>query len=258
MTDTPDLATDDGHVLLHAPTTATLEELRARLRASETLGVKLLAAIGGQADGLLDRLPRSTRDVLEQATARALMLSYDLAFQSRKHGLGAGAPEWVHTALTTGMGMAGGLGGLGTALAELPVTTTLLLRNVQDVAGRYGFDPQEKHTRLACLHVLAATGPLCDRPLDQAGFLAARMTLSGATVQGVIAKVAPRLSVVLGKKLATQAVPVLGAAAGAATNFTYARYYRNVAHVSFGLRRLAQDSDSDYDTLLKQIQDTSS
>jgi uncharacterized protein (DUF697 family) len=71
----------------------------------------------------------------------------------------------------------------------------------------------------------------------------------------VIAKVAPKLAVVLGQKLAAQAVPVLGAVAGAATNYAYTSYYEDIAHVHFGLRKLAVDADVPHKELLVQLQD---
>jgi uncharacterized protein (DUF697 family) len=64
-------------------------------------------------------------------------------------------------------------------------------------------------------------------------------------MRALIARVAPRLAAVLGQKLAAQTVPVLGAAAGAGTNYAYTQYYQDMAHVHFGLRRLAIDADRD-------------
>jgi uncharacterized protein (DUF697 family) len=69
-------------------------------------------------------------------------------------------------------------------------------------------------------------------------------------VHGIVARVAPRLATVLGQKLAAQTVPVLGAAAGAATNYAFTSYYQEMAHVAFGLRRLAQDSGTPYPALV--------
>ena len=43
--------------------------------------------------------------------------------------------------------------------------------------------------------------------------------------------------------LAAQTIPVLGAAAGAGLNLAYVRYYREMAHVRFGLLKLAQSHD---------------
>ena len=52
------------------------------------------------------------------------------------------------------------------------------------------------------------------------------MTITGATLNRVIATVAPRFATVLGEKLAAQAVPLLGSVAGAGINYAFVRYYR--------------------------------
>ena len=154
------------------------------------------------------------------------------------------------------MGAAGGAGGLPTALAELPVTTTLLLRVIQGVAVEHGFDPQAENVKFDCVQVFAAAGPLSsgDDSAAELGFLTTRLALSGKAMQSVIATVAPKLAVVLGQKLAAQAVPVLGAVAGAATNFAYTSYYEDMAHVHFGLRKLAIDADIDHAELLRRFE----
>jgi uncharacterized protein (DUF697 family) len=84
-------------------------------------------------------------------------------------------------------------------------------------------------------------------------FLSARMALSGTAMQAIIARVAPRLATVLGQKLAAQAVPVLGAVAGAATNYAYTSYYTDMAHVHFGLHRLAIDADVSREVLVDRL-----
>ena len=71
-------------------------------------------------------------------------------------------------------------------------------------------------------------------------FVGARLSITGAAVHGVISRVAPKFAAVLSQKLASQAVPLLGAAAGAGTNYAFIRYYTEVAQVHFGLRWLAR------------------
>jgi len=83
--------------------------------------------------------------------------------------------------------------------------------------------------------------------------LAARVSLTGASVNGLIARVAPRVATALGQKLAAQTVPVLGAAAGAAVNYAYTSYYQQMAHVHFGLLRLAEDSSRPRAELLDML-----
>ena len=151
------------------------------------------------------------------------------------------------------MGAVGGMGGLPTALAELPVTTTLLLRVINGVAAEHGFDPTEDNVRFDCVHVFTAAGPLDHDDSADIAFLSARMALSGAAMQSIITRVAPRLATVLGQKLAAQAVPVFGAVAGAATNYAYTSYYTDMAHVHFGLRRLAVEADQPREVLVAKL-----
>lgn len=248
------LRAEDGHALLHAPTEGALRELARRHRAANGLGMQLLSLVGGQAEGLLDRLPAGVRSQLDTATLTALDRAARLAARSRQGPVPAGR-GWMTTAVTTAMGAVGGAGGGVTSLAEIPVTTTILLRAVMDIAADHGFDPTEEGTRADCVQVLAAAGPMKDDDGADLGFLTARATLTGATLHSVIAKVAPRLSIVLGQKLAAQTVPVLGAVAGAATNYTFTTYYQEMARISFHLRRMAQDSDQTYDTLVSDLQE---
>ncbi len=218
-----------------------LDRLAMRYRAAGGVGVHLLNLLGGKAEGLLDRLPPKMRDGLDDATERALAIAMKAAHETRKTV--PDQAEWVNTAVTTAMGAAGGFGGLPTAFVELPATVTILLRAIQGVAADYGFDPASESVQFDCVRVLAAAGPLSSDDGSDLGFITLRLTLTGGTMQRLIAMVAPRLAAVLGQKLAAQTVPLLGALAGAGTNYAYTRYYQQIAHVHFGLRKLAIDAD---------------
>lgn len=220
---------------------AELERIARRYSAAGGLGINVLNLIGGQAENLLERLPASVRKQLESATVRALDHAMNAAHKSR--GAVPDQAAWLNSAVSMGLGAAGGVGGLPTALAELPVTTTLLLRVIEGVAVEHGFDPELESVRFDCVRVFSAAGPLADDDGADLAFLSARLALSGKAVQTIIHKVAPRLAVVMGQKLAAQAVPVLGAVAGAATNYAYTSYYQDMAHVHFGLRKLAIEAD---------------
>lgn len=230
---------------------AELDRLAARYRAAGGLGVQLLTLVGGKAEKLLDRLPPSVKGTLEAATEQALGVAMKAANRSR-----TALPDqtdWVNTAMTTAMGAAGGLGGLPTALIELPATTTVLLRIIQGVAVEHGFDPTAESVQFDCIRVFAAAGPLAEDDGADLGFITLRLTLTGGAMQRLIATVAPRLATVLGQKLATQTIPLLGAVAGATTNYVYSSYYREIAHVHFGLRRLAIDADLPPEQLAKGL-----
>ena len=230
---------------------ADLDRLAQRYKRAGGVGLQVLNLIGGSAEGLLERLPREIRSRLDRATESALGAAMRAANGSR--GVVGDQPEWLNTAVTTAMGAAGGFGGLPSALAELPVTTTVLLRTIQGVAAEYGFDPATENVQFDCVQVFAAQGPLGAGEGADLGFLTSRVALTGSTVQGLIAKVVPRLATVLGQKLAAQTVPVLGAVAGAATNYAYTSYYTEIAHVHFGLRKLSIDADLPHALLVSEL-----
>ncbi len=232
---------------------AELDKIARRYKSAGGVGINVLNLIGGSAESLLDQLPDTVRRNLETATVAALNQAMRAAHSSRS--VVPDQKSWLNQAVSAAMGAAGGAGGLPTALAELPVTTTLLLRVIQGVAVEHGFDAAAENVQFDCVQVFAAAGPLSGDDGADLGFLSARLTLSGKAMQAVIAKVAPKLAVVLGQKLAAQAVPVLGAVAGAATNYAYTSYYEDIAHVHFGLRKLAVDADVPHKELLVQLQD---
>ncbi|MGA9251850.1 MAG: EcsC family protein [Roseobacter sp.] len=232
---------------------AQLDAIARRYKRAGGLGVDLLNLVGGKAEALLDQLPASVRGSLEHATQRALEQAMKVANDSRS--VVPDQKGWLNSAVGAAMGAVGGMGGLPTALAELPVTTTLLLRVIQGVAKDYDFDPSAENVQFDCVQVFSSAGPLEADDGADLGFISARVTLTGAAVHGLVARVSPRLATVLGQKLAAQTVPVLGAVAGAATNYAYTSYYQEMAHVHFGLRRLAVDADVPVDTLVARLKE---
>jgi hypothetical protein len=230
---------------------AVLDEIAERYRKAGGLGIEVLNLIGGQADSLLDRLPTAVRSRLEGATMSALDQAMKAAHSSRS--VVPDQKSWLNQTVSAAMGAVGGMGGLPTAMAELPVTTTLLLRVIQGVAVEHGFDPAAENVQFDCVRVFASAGPLEHDDGADLGFISARLTLTGPAIHALMRRVAPKLAIVLGQKLAAQAVPVLGAAAGAATNYAYTSYYKDMAHVHFALRRLAIDADIPLETLVGQL-----
>lgn len=240
-----------GTDLVPRGTQTSIAELARRHRAAGGVGLQVLNLIGGQAESLMERLPHQVRRSLDGATERALRVAVQAAKQSR--GVVPDQKGWLNSAATTAMGAMGGAGGLPTALAELPVTTTVLLRAIQGIAAEHGFDPNDPDVLADCLTVFASAGPLADDDGANMAFLSTRVTLTGTAVHGIMKSVAPKLATVLGQKLAAQTVPILGAAAGAATNYAYTSYYQEMAHVHFGLRRLAIDSCTSEALLVEEL-----
>lgn len=221
---------------------AEIAALVRRYLGAQGVLMQIVTFAGGQVEGAVGRLPQEAQMRIERAVRTALHTAYDTALSSQRLRRGG---DRAHRAAAMALGVAGGLGGLPTALAELPVTTTAILRSIQEIATEYGEDLADEQTRLECLRVLGAGGPLAEDDGTDFAFFGARLTLTGPALNRLIAQIAPRFAAMIGQKLATQAVPVIGAAAGAATNLAFARYYQEMAHVHFGLRRLARQGNAE-------------
>lgn len=231
---------------------AEVDRLARRYVAAGGLGMDLLAAVGGSAQGLIERLPAFVRSRLDDLAMTALDGAFRAASRSRRVVRDRG--DWFNRLASTVSGAAGGFGGLPGAMIEMPVTITMLLRGILDIAAEHGFDPDSEDTRMDALRVFAAAGPMAADDGTDLGLLAAKLSITGQTLQGLIARVAPRLSAVLGQKLAAQATPVFGALAGASINYTFARYYQELARVQFGLLRLSRESGLPREALVEALQ----
>lgn len=196
----------------------------------------LVNKFGGSIEGHMDRLPAGFRTRVEKITADALERALTVAQQGRN------APDFgprAAPALAALTGAVGGAGGIATALAELPVTVTVILHSILRAAEAEGFDTNLPEVRAEALRVLSSGGPLADDDGVNTSFLGARMTLTGPAMHKLLAKVVPGFAGALSQKLAAQAIPVLGAVTGAALNTTFLTYYRELAHIRFALLRLS-------------------
>lgn len=230
---------------------AELQALAKRYRSAGRHGVQLMNALGGKAEAALTRLPSPARSAIEQAIRQALKLSLQGAGHSRRFW--PTQPEGWSRMVTAGLGAFGGATGLAGALVELPLTTTVLLRSIQDVAEEHGFDPDSEPVRFDVLEVFSSAGPLeHDDGVDTA-FVTQRIGLAAGGLDALVSLVAPRMAVAFGPKVAAQMVPLIGAVAGSSLNFAYAGYYRDMAHVHFGLRRLALEADEDHDVMRQRL-----
>lgn len=230
---------------ISAPLPSAAEtELRALVRRAQGASGPVMKAInyaGGKVEGWLDVLPAPARTALEGATADALDYAYGAASTVRGMRSVPDMGRWGHKLAVTLSGGAGGFAGLPSAVVELPATVSIMFGAIQKIARSYGFDPEDEAIRAECLTVFASGSPLKSDDGVDMSFLASRMALTGAGIQALIARVAPKLAVVLGQKLAAQAVPLVGAVAGAGVNLAFLRYYEELAHVRFGLLKLSRD-----------------
>lgn len=255
MTDHPTDPTDvppSGHrngtlpvVAPHLPgRQVTMDEVLAHYRAGNSTVLRAINLLGGTVEKGLNRLPSSFRAALETTIAEALRRAYDLTAGTTTKGA---VRHWtesdrVHRSVAFLSGAVGGFFGPA-GLAELPFSIATILRSVRSVARDYGYDPDDPEIAKECIAVLSAGGPMADDDGINAAFVTARMALNGARLERLIPRVAVRLAQVLGQKVGTQAVPVLGAVGGATVNYAFMNFYTEMAHVYFGLKRMSEGRD---------------
>lgn len=201
-------------------------------------------------------LPGDWRDRITAATRDALMMSLKSALLTMDAGGRETFPRWHKFAA----GVAGGVGGafgLPALIVELPVSTTIMLRSIADIARANGEDLSSPQSRIACLQVFALGGPAARDDAGESGYFAIRGALARAVTEAseylaekaileegapallrLIAKVAMRFQIQVSEKAAAMSVPVLGAIGGAGINLLFIDHFQEMSRGHFVVRKL--------------------
>lgn len=247
---TPQLSAEHEAELRQAA--ALLENNNLVVRISGLLG----RAMGGAAAPGLLMLPASLRDSLRGALEVALSRVFDVAAKSVEARTPSATlnralrARWLNAAAAIASGAGGGMAGLPGVVAELPVTTTLLMRAIAQEAARQGEDLTSETAKIECLEVFALGSP--SHPADDdadLGYYAMRLGFAralggvggrtlGQVLPGAVTVAATRFGVPLAYKVAAEAVPLIGAATGAAVNALFVSHFDAKARGHFTVRRL--------------------
>ena len=136
---------------MHVPQTAlSADELRFLDEAALYLErpsflIKVADFVGQPAERLLKLLPHRAHAMVSQIAQSALERAFGVAVRSLSsrrwpivgHWRPAAGPR-LHVALTAISGGAGGLFGWPGAAVEIPITTTLMMRSIAQIAGKTG------------------------------------------------------------------------------------------------------------------------
>jgi hypothetical protein len=198
------------------------------------------------------RLSEGVQQVVRATVTRLLNLA--LKTMGRK---GRTATPRFHKLAGGLSGAVGGAFGLPALAVELPLTTAIMLRSIADIARSEGEEITSPEGRLACLAVFALGGGSNAGDGTDAGYYAVRASLAkalneaaqhiarkGLTEKGapvmvrLITQIASRFGALVSEKMAAQAVPVIGAAGGAAINLLFMDHFQDTARGHFIVRRL--------------------
>ena len=239
------------------------------LLEAPTLTARMASLVGTPLEFAVKALPKSVSGRIHGAVEAALYRSAQVALWSMDNAPGRGASTRWHKLAAATSGAVGGAFGFTALFLELPVSTTIMMRAVADVARSEGFDLAQPSVRQACLEVFALGGNSGKDDASETGYYLARgftadvmrhlsAELAGRTASGrgittglgskeagkwlakLVERVASRFGVVVTEKFAAQAVPIVGAATGAALNTMFTDYYQDVARGHFIVKRLEQ------------------
>ena len=235
-----------------------LEALRQAVRALEHLSfaARLTNVLGKPIELIGSALPARASQVISKATTAALQKALSLALFTMREGPQK-ASNLIHTVLATVSGAAGGAFGLAALPFELPVSTTIMLRSIADIARSEGEDLASPETVLSCVQVFALGARPESDPASRGGYFAIRSILANSVTvaarfiaeRGIAEEGAPvlvrflgqigsRFGLVVSEKVLAQAIPVVGALGGAAINYAFIDHFQDVARGHFTVRRL--------------------
>lgn len=225
-----------------------LTKISVAARVSNTLGAPI--------EGAIERLPQSVRAQVSAVSRKALEHALGAALFTLR-GRAVAPSNRTHKVAAAASGAVGGAFGIAALSIELPLSTTIMLRSIADIARSEGEDLESPSTKLTCLEVLALGGSVPADDAAESGYFAIRAALAKAVTEAathiskhglahagspalvrLISQVAARFSIPVTQKVAAQSIPAIGAAGGAIINTIFMDHFQNAAQGHFVIRRL--------------------
>jgi len=247
------------------------EELRIAKNLLENPGVaaKVANFIGSPIEKGLDLLPKNWNKNIGEVTQAALIKASDAAIFTMKDIPGKESSDIWHKLGAAVSGGVGGFFGIAAISIELPISTSIMLRSIADVARSEGESIEAIETKLACLEVFALGGNNQSDDGTESGYYAVRAALTKSVTEAseflvnktltdegapilikFIVKVAERFGIQVTEKVAAQAVPLIGAAGGAIINTIFIDHFQDMARGHFIVRKLERKHGKE---LIKQL-----
>jgi EcsC protein family len=236
----------------HAALSDAVEKLE-----TQSFAMTVASKAGVPVEALLRLVPRGAQASLHDAINKALEQCLRLALRVGHSNSSTPTRGKLHTAATGVTGALGGFFGLPGLAVELPVTTTLMLHSIVDIARANGEDLSRPENALACLQVLALGPGGTHTDVLQSTYYASRAALTQVTRDAVahvathgltregnsaivsfLARIAARFGIEVSEKAAAQLIPIAGAAGGLAINVIFSQHFQRIAEGHFTIRRL--------------------
>ena len=228
-----------------------------------SFAVRLSSMLGGSVSLAGKLVPKRITAVASRAANIALKAATRVALRSLRDTPPRDSRR-LHSALAGASGAVGGVVGLASLPVELPLSTTMMLRSIADIARVEGEDLSQPEAALACLEVFALGGHGAGPDMLDGGYFAVRGLLAKSVTEAaryvaqrrvidesapalvkLMAQIAARFGLVVSQKALAQALPVIGAVGGAAVNVAFMQHFQALAHGHFTVRRLERTYGAD-------------
>ncbi|MEO0795648.1 MAG: EcsC family protein [Verrucomicrobiota bacterium] len=240
-------------------------QLAHRILEGKSFGQQLVNLIGAPIEKGIDLMPDKAQGVIVGATDKALKTALGIALMTLDKDRVKASRDLMHKFATAATGGAGGAFGWMALPIELPVSTTIMLRSIADVARSQGEDLNETEARLACVEVFALGNTrkrdddstdasyiairtlLAQRVSEAAKYVAEKGAIDAASppLTRFVGQIAERFSITVTQKAGAVMVPVIGAVSGAVVNTYFTGYFQNMALGHFIVRRLERKHGSE-------------
>lgn len=213
--------------------------------------------IGMPIEWVVNKLPPKANEVISEVTIKAMRLALRGAIRTINKSITKSPSNWWHKIGVSVTGGMSGFFGITAVLVELPISTTIMLRSIADIARSEGEDLTQIDTQLACLEVFALGGPHFADDSSTSGYYAIRIALGRAVMEAaeyivergvaeegapvlirLITKIAARFNVVVTEKIVAEMIPVIGAVGGAGINLLFINHFQSIARGHFIVRQL--------------------
>jgi hypothetical protein len=238
---------------------ADLNDLRIAKSKLEYPGLtaRISQLVGRPIEAGFKLLPGDWNKRLGRITQAALLTGLEFAVLTIGKAETGESRDLFHKVVVTVSGASGGAVGLPSLAVELPISTTLILRSIADIARSEGHDISFLEVKLSCLEVLALGGKSTKDDASESAYWVVRGALAKAVSEAaayiaekglaekgapplvkLIATIASRFSIVVTEEVAAKAVPVIGAVAGGLINLLFMHHFQEMARGHFIVKRL--------------------
>jgi hypothetical protein len=247
-----------------ALSSSEIEDLKVAKNILEHPGLaaKISAIVGSPIEKGFAMLPKKWNLVVNDATRKSIETALNVALWTMDHSKPEAPSNWWHKLAVGTTGAAGGAFGLPALAIELPVSTTIMLRSIADIARSEGENLGTPDARLQCIQVLALGGRSKNDDAAETAYFTARAAMAKAVsdaaahlakkgfsdkgapaIVRLITQIASRFSMVVSEKAAAQAVPIVGAFGGAIINTLFIDHFQDMGKGHFIVRRLERLHD---------------